>query len=82
MLQAEQGNIEEVRKIVASRKNLDINQLNKKGSTALALGIKSGSLTVTKELVAAGADVNIKNHVSSLNPCAMIIESLFFSLFS
>jgi len=76
MLQAEQGNVEEVRKLLGSIKNLDINQVNKKGSTALALGIKSGSLAVTKELVNAGADVNIKNHVSSLKLCSF---SLVFS---
>lgn len=66
MLQAEQGNIEEVQRLLASGKKFDINQVNKKGSTALALGIKSGSLAVTKELIAAGADVNIKNHVICL----------------
>ena len=63
MLCAEQGNVEQVRNVLHERKDIDINQVNKKGSTALALGIKSGNLAVIKELVMAGADVNIKNQV-------------------
>ena len=63
MLNAEQGNLEEVRQIIRSKRNLDINQTNKKGYTALAFGVKSGNPGIAQELIAAGADVNIKNTV-------------------
>lgn len=64
MLNAEQGNLEEVRQILRTKKNLDINQTNKKGYTALAFGVKSGNASIIRELIAAGADVNIKNSVT------------------
>lgn len=66
MLNAEQGNLDEVKRIIQERKNLDINQANKKGYTSLALAVKSGNLAIVKELIAAGADVNIRNSVSKL----------------
>ena len=63
MLNAEQGNLDEVKRIIQERKNLDVNQMNKKGYTSLALAVKSGNLTIVRELIAAGADVNIRNNV-------------------
>ncbi len=66
MIQASEGNAAEVTKILAQRKDIDINSVNKKGETALSLAVKSGSYNVVGKLLVAGADPNLKNNVSSL----------------
>jgi ankyrin repeat protein len=70
MLKAEEGNLEEVRSILSSQSNLDINATNKHGYTALALATKGGFHNIVAALVLAGADVNQRNTV------------LLFSLFN
>jgi ankyrin repeat-rich membrane spanning protein len=63
MLKAEEGNFEEVQKILADLQQPNINALNRNGSTALSLAAKNGSYGIVEALVQAGADVNIKNSV-------------------
>ncbi len=64
MLKAEESNYEEVLEILNSGRLIDINAINKKGNTALALAVKTGSFDVIKLLISHGADVNIKNNVT------------------
>lgn len=63
MLKAEEGNFEEVQKILADLQQPNINAVNRNGSTALSLAAKNGSYGIVEALVQAGADVNIKNSV-------------------
>lgn len=63
MLKAEEGNLEEVQKILADSQQSNINAVNRNGSTALSLAAKSGHLNVVDILINNGADVNIKNNV-------------------
>lgn len=67
MVHAEEGNIEEVQKILSQRKDINVNAVNKNGYTALALATKSGRYNVVGKLLVAGADPNICNHVILLN---------------
>ena len=63
MLRAEEGNLDDVKKILTENPHYDINATNKNGSTALALATKSGYYGIVQTLIKAGADVNIKNNV-------------------
>jgi len=63
MLKVEEGNYDEVHRILTEIRNIDINSSNKKGYTALALGVKAGHLEIVKLLISAGAEVNTKNNV-------------------
>lgn len=78
MFSAGQGNLKEVRKLLQTKKNLDINRTNKEGFTSLALAIRSGNFAVVNELVAARADVNISNNVSILIDLTMSSCVIFF----
>jgi hypothetical protein len=62
MLRAEEGNIDDVKKIMADKKNIDLNATNKNGYTALALSVKAGHHGLTSYFIHTGADVNIKNN--------------------
>jgi len=64
MLKVEEGNYDEVHRILTEIRNIDINSNNKKGYTALALGVKAGHLEIVKLLISAGAEVNTKNNVT------------------
>ena len=65
MIKAEEGNFEEVKKILIERKFTDINALNKNGYSALALSVKNGYFGIAANLLVSGADVNLKNNVFS-----------------
>jgi len=68
MLRAEEGNLEEVLNILNNpRQQPDINAINKRGSTALAVAVKAGAYEVSKVLLSKGADPNIKNNVIFLS---------------
>lgn len=73
MLKAEEGNMEEVRRIITELKNIDINAINKKGYTSLALAVKAGHFEIVKLLISLGGDPNIKNNVYFY-----LIESYFY----
>ena len=64
MLKAEEGNLEEVQRILTELKHIDINTSNKKGYTALALAVKSGQIDVVKLFINSGSDVNAMNNVT------------------
>lgn len=63
MLKAEEGNVDEVRRILTELKNIDIDTCNKKGYTALALAVKAGHFDVVKFLIDCGANPDLKNNV-------------------
>ena len=66
MIKAEEGNFEEVKKILTEKKFTDVNALNKNGYSALALAVKNGYFGIAANLLVSGADVNLKNNVFSL----------------
>ena len=63
MLKAEEGNFEEVQKVLADLQQTNINAINRNGSTALSLAAKNGSYGIVEALINTGADVNIRNSV-------------------
>jgi len=63
MLKAEEGSVEEVRKILTENKHLDVNAVNKNGYTALSLATKGGFQAIVAALILAGANVNLANNV-------------------
>ena len=63
MFKAEEGNLDEIKKILAENRNLDINATNRNGYTALSLATKNGYTMVAQHLIQAKADMNIANHV-------------------
>jgi len=64
MLRAEEGNLEEVISILNNPKQQpDINAINKRGYTSVAVATKTGAFEVVKLLLSRGADPNIKNNV-------------------
>lgn len=63
MLKAEEGSVEEVRKILTENKHLDVNAVNKNGYTALSLATKGGFQAIVAALILGGANVNLANNV-------------------
>jgi ankyrin repeat protein len=63
MLKAEEGNFDEVRRILTETKGQEVNSANKNGYTALALAVKGGYYQISGLLISSGADVNIPNNV-------------------
>jgi ankyrin repeat protein len=66
MLRTEEGNIEEIHRILTEHPGFDINAQNRNGSTALALATKNGAYDIVSVLIQAGADVNLPNNVLCL----------------
>ena len=65
MIKVEEGNSEEIKKILSEKKISDVNAVNKNGYSALALAVKNGNFGITANLLISGADVNLKNNVYS-----------------
>lgn len=63
MLRAEEGNYNDVLNVVNTLKPSEINAVNKRGYSALALAVKNGSYDIIELLISKGANVNIKNNV-------------------
>lgn len=63
MLRTEEGDYNEVLNILNGIKQLDVNAVNKKGYSALALAVKSGFVDIVELLITRGADVNTRNNV-------------------
>lgn len=68
MLKAEEGDFDEVRKLLSDAKSFDVNAQNKNGYTALSLATKGGFYEIVQTLINVGANVNINNNVISKNP--------------
>ena len=77
MLRAEEGNFDEVQNLLSGLRQIDINSINKKGYTALAIAVKNGYLEIVRILLSKGASVNTKNNVTFY---IFIIIQLFLSL--
>jgi len=73
MLRAEESNYDEVLNILTSNRQIDINAINRKGYTALAIAVKTGSYDIVKLLISKGADVNMKNNVKQIFPFTYLI---------
>lgn len=63
MLKAEEGNFDEVQRMITELKHLDVDAANKKGYTSLALAVKAGHSDVVRLLIASGANPDLKNNV-------------------
>ena len=63
MLRTEEGDYNEVLNILNGIKQLDVNAVNKKGYSALALAVKNGFVDIVELLITRGADVNTRNNV-------------------
>lgn len=63
MLRCEEGNVEDIHRILTENPSYDINAMNRNGSTALSIATKNGNLAIVDLLISAGADVNLPNNV-------------------
>ena len=63
MLRTEEGNFDEVQNLLSGLRQIEINSINKKGYTALAIAVKNGYLEIVRILLSKGASVNTKNNV-------------------
>ena len=63
MLKAEEGNFDEIQRILTEIPNIDVNAVNRNGYTALALATKNGHGAIVDVLLNAKANVNMKNNV-------------------
>jgi ankyrin repeat protein len=68
MLKSEEGDFDEVKKLLSDPKAFDVNAQNKNGYTALALATKGGFFEIVQSLINVGANVNVSNNVNSKNP--------------
>lgn len=62
MLRTEEGDANEVLSVLNGIKQIDVNAMNKKGYTALALAVKNGFLDIATLLISRGANVNTRNN--------------------
>lgn len=63
MLKSEEGDLDQVKKILTEKHENNINTTNRNGYTAFSLAVKGGYYRIANALVEAGADINIKNNV-------------------
>ena len=77
MIQASEGNLAEVTKILTQKKDIDVNAVSKKGDTALILAVKSGSYNVVGKLLVAGADPNITNSVNQTSKLSLLSQTSY-----
>jgi len=88
MLKAEEGDFEEVRKLLKDPNQANVNLTNRNGYTALALACKGGFYRVADALIQAGSDLNIKNNVlfyhafSKISSLAKVLCSLLVGITS
>jgi len=76
MLKSEEGDLDQIKKILTEKHESNINAVNRNGYTALSLAVKGGYYRIASALLEAGADLNIKNNVNSNNKLVYIYISL------
>lgn len=62
MLKSEEGDLDQIKKILTEKHESNINAVNRNGYTALSLAVKGGYYRIASALLEAGADLNIKNN--------------------
>jgi len=73
MLKSEEGDLDQVKKILTEKHENNINAVNRNGYTALSLAVKGGYYRIANVLIEAGADINIKNNVNFNNNIILIL---------
>ena len=58
---AQNGNLDEIRKLFINVKNIDVNFRNEEGYSALMFAASNGYCAAVRELISRGGDVNLGN---------------------